>query len=191
MTTRRSAERRTREGRLDLQHSTALRDVDEDPVRSEALLKERAARLARSPVQHAPRAAFLTLRIGGERYALGLERIGGIEDCAALTPIPGSPPVLAGMFCRRGEILTVVDLGRLLGIESGRRAGGTVVLLRLGGQTTGVLVDAADSVMQLDADAFETPRHQTHPLVRCMADGGALAVLDATALAAALSERSF
>lgn len=185
------AERWTLVDRLELRRSVALPDVDDDPVRAEALLKERAAHLARSHVQRAPRAAFLTLRIGSERSALELERISGIERCAALTPVPGGPPELAGLVCRRGEILTVVDLGCLLGVERGRRSGGAVLVLRACRQAVGLLVDAAERVTHLDAEVVETVQPPGHPLIRCMADSGTLAVLDATALAAALNERSF
>lgn len=184
-----SSAQQTLEHRLERLRARTLNDAAEDPQRVEALLAERTARLARRPREDGAQAAVLTLRIGAERYGIELERVAGVVSGERLHPLPGSAPELAGILERRGELVAVADLARLLGGHAARDIAGRVVLLRDGARRLGMRVDGAEGVAHLDLGAL-APAGESgdRRLLRGMAEG-CLAILDADLLVALLNER--
>jgi chemotaxis signal transduction protein len=57
----------------------------------------------------------LTFQIGSERLALDVRRIREVVPRVRLQPVACSPPWLVGAFVYRGQVVTVVDLHRLVG----------------------------------------------------------------------------
>ena len=62
---------------------------------------------------------YLTFRIGGHVYALGLLEIREIVELETLAPLPASSEIVLGLLNLHGRALPVLDLARILG-ESGR-----------------------------------------------------------------------
>lgn len=77
----------------------ALRTVDDDP------------RLAREN-------EFLSFALGGESYAVRLASVLEIVVPPPLTQVPRAPRAILGVASVRGRLVTVVDLRRVLGLES-------------------------------------------------------------------------
>lgn len=63
-------------------------------------------------------APALVFGLGEERFALPGERVREVLRWREPTPVPGAPPLLAGILVQRGVILTVVDVRRLLGFAT-------------------------------------------------------------------------
>jgi len=63
-------------------------------------------------------ARLLLCRIGPARFALPAEQVERVERMAALTPLPGAPPGIAGLLNLRGAVLPVVDPRPRLGAPS-------------------------------------------------------------------------
>lgn len=62
-------------------------------------------------------AMHVRVRSGGEHYALP---VGGVREIARLgqiTPVPGAPAAVLGIWNLRGDVLTALDLATLLGLE--------------------------------------------------------------------------
>lgn len=57
----------------------------------------------------------LVFACGGSLYAVPAERASEVVNLPALTRVPGASPHLLGVFAHRGEVLPVIDLGRLIG----------------------------------------------------------------------------
>ncbi|MBI5330612.1 MAG: purine-binding chemotaxis protein CheW [Betaproteobacteria bacterium] len=93
-----------------------------DSPYARAILHRRAVRLAceTESKQQAPRGElFLDVRLGArERYGIPYRWLDEIVRPRGLTPIPGTPPFVAGVMARRGQLLAVLDLARLLGVEA-------------------------------------------------------------------------
>jgi chemotaxis signal transduction protein len=96
----------------------------------------------------------LVFRAGEERLALELSAVAEVVHRPACTPIPGSPPQLAGLIHVRGRIRPVWDLARLLGSERSG-APGAALLLRSGNRA--LLVDAVAGIERLRADDCRHP----------------------------------
>lgn len=58
---------------------------------------------------------LLTFRAAGQRYAVDAARVAEVVPRVRLRALPHAPAHLAGMFEYRGEVVTAVDLGVMLG----------------------------------------------------------------------------
>ena len=112
---------------------------------------------------------YLTFSLAGEAYALPIRDVTEILEHRTLTTVPLAPPHVRGVINLRGRAVPVVDLlsrfGHDAGTEVGRRTAIVIVDLAAGGgsvadgsaRRVGILVDAVNSVMHLDADDLEPP----------------------------------
>jgi purine-binding chemotaxis protein CheW len=89
-----------------------------DAERVQAILRQRAARLAQPPeIDRAGHSvSVLVFGMGSERYGIELPRLQEVISRPLRAPVPGAPPQLAGVVSVRGEIHPVWDLARLLGL---------------------------------------------------------------------------
>jgi chemotaxis signal transduction protein len=81
-----------------------------------ALLQRRAARLAecRDGAEPADELELLTFRLGRERFAVPVAALRGVVAVERYTRVPGAAAELLGVIYVRGEIVPLVDTGRLL-----------------------------------------------------------------------------
>jgi chemotaxis signal transduction protein len=121
-----------------------------DQERMEAVWRERARRLAQRPVLAVAgqnTLPVLVLGIGKERYGIDLPDVAEVLPTVQPMPVPGTAAVFAGVINVQGEIRPVVDLRRLLGIETvltGDPA--RVILLRKDGREMGLQIDSVEQV---------------------------------------------
>ncbi|MDH7593610.1 MAG: chemotaxis protein CheW [Methanomicrobiales archaeon] len=91
--------------------------------------------------------------LGGEEYALDIQLAREIVEMMPITPIPKSPPYLAGIINLRGEITTILDLGTLLGFPKKEKLNGQKIIVLVPetahGANVGVIVDDVKSVVQV------------------------------------------
>lgn len=136
----------------------------------------------------------LLCRIADVRYALALADVDEVVRAAAVTPLPGAPPVILGLLDLRGAPVPVLDARRRFGhperpLDPAER----FVVARAGARRVALRVDAADGVAELDPALVEDPRRHV-PLARHVAgvaalpDGLVLVHDVATFLAAAEAE---
>lgn len=117
--------------------------LDSDQAR--AILHRRALRLANETdrTRQAPRGdLFLALRLGNrERYGIPYRWLDEIVRPRGITPVPGTPPFVAGVMPRRGQLLAVLDLALLLGIETSEEDADTrLVMVSAAGYRVGLRV---------------------------------------------------
>src|SRR2546426_10092512 len=87
------------------------------------------------------------MRVGQDQYAIDIARVKEVTPRRDLAPIPGAPPVWAGLANIRGSIVPVLSLGRYLGLPDGEdNAAGMIVVVTGGGLTLGGLGDDTSDV---------------------------------------------
>lgn len=155
-----------------------------------ALLLARARQLAGTPAGPSELAAQRTVecllcRLGAEWYALEVSLLSAVQTARGLSPLPCTPPFVAGLLNVRGTVVTVIDLARGLHLGDEAHLDGALVLLTdcaSGGGVgqVGLLVDAVDGVRSLALDLL-APSLSGDPAVRGIAEGGVV-VLDLAAL---------
>lgn len=88
------------------------------PGEVERILRERARALAQEPTstaEHEARAEALVVRVGSARYAVPLATLSSVVALDGVTPLPGAPSFVSGLAQVHGHVITIVDLGVLLG----------------------------------------------------------------------------
>lgn len=103
---------------------------------------------------------YLTFRIGGHVYALGLLEIREIVEPEPLVPLPASSEAVLGLLNLRGRALPVLDLARIL-VGSGTSTDDPgcilVVEVTLGGRSVsaGLLAEEVCQVTSIGPDDLQ------------------------------------
>ena len=101
----------------------------------------------------------IVVALGGARYAIELRWVREIFTLGPITPVPKTPPEIAGVVNFRGAIVPVLSLARLAG--SGHtptvpRATDGAVLVEVEGVHAAIAMDNVDAVCTLE-DAPSEP----------------------------------
>ncbi len=102
----------------------------------------------------------LICTLGNEDFALPLAGVLEVQRLQAVTPVPFTPPWLIGATNRRGDVLSVVDLGAFLGRDAAAPAPHrrlVVVKASREGLTTGLVVDQVRGIRGLSAAGLIEP----------------------------------
>ena len=156
------------------------------------VLRERARLLAR-PVGAAAadgdQVEFLEFAVADERYGIETAHVREVAAVSAPTRVPGVPAFIAGVVTVRGQILSVLDIGRLFGLpDPGGAAPGRLVVLEGPDMPMGILAAAIIGVRAVPPSEIETAlptlSRGRAPYLRGI-DRTGVAILDASALLAA------
>lgn len=101
---------------------------------------------------------YLEVTLGQEKYALPLLRVREVIAPPKITPVPGTPAYYVGMMNLRGQVLSVVDLRKRLGITPQQPpAQEAVVILEFNDVSVGVFVDSVNRVLSFAASQISEP----------------------------------
>jgi purine-binding chemotaxis protein CheW len=129
-------------------------------VRSWDVLARAAARAREVREEVTLMRDLLRVEVGGEPYALPIERVREIVRFRPLTKLPRAPELVLGVVSLRGEIVQVLDLRRALAVDAKppTRRSRIVVLHGDAGDTAGWLVDAVSEVLRVpESDLIPPP----------------------------------
>jgi purine-binding chemotaxis protein CheW len=98
---------------------------------------------------------IVNFTIGEVNYGVPVEQVREVRDMQTVTPIPGSPPFVEGVTNLRGQIITVMDLRKRLGIENKSSSGEKIIIIDLGKHATGVMVDSVTEVSTIRGSDIE------------------------------------
>ena len=103
-------------------------------------------------------AELISVRIGGQQFALDIMAVREIRGWSASTPVPHAPPYVMGMINLRGVVLAVVDLSARLGLGACTPdASSVVVVAHINGVPVGLLVDAVCDIIAVTEDMVQPP----------------------------------
>lgn len=125
------------------------------------VLRDRAQVLAR-PIGVGPgtddQVEFLEFAVADERYGIETVHIREVATVNALTPVPGTPAFVGGVATVRGQILSVLDIGRLFDLPDfgGAPPGKLVVLEGPDNMPVGILAAAIIGVRTVSPSEIET-----------------------------------
>ncbi len=107
-----------------------------------------------SAVPHATHTARLlaSFRTGGTLFALDAASVQEVIRFRKPTPIRHAPPAVLGVINLRGRIVTVLNLGLILGMGAGNHGPNSrIFILENRGEFVGLLVEEVGDVMESDA----------------------------------------
>lgn len=108
-------------------------------------------------------AQYLTLRLGGEEYAIDILSVKEIRTYEEPTKMVNSPSFVKGVVNLRGVIVPIVDLRMKFGLSKADYTEFTIVIvLNIRGVVVGVVVDAVADVVTLANDQIKpSPRFES------------------------------
>jgi purine-binding chemotaxis protein CheW len=121
------------------------------------ILKKRADILAAARAEPEKKESMdtVTFFLADEPYGIELRFVREVLPLGPITFIPGLPAFIPGIIHVRGEILSIIDLGRLFDLRPGEAAtGGYVLILSNPHMAFGVLADRIIGVRQIPIDTL-------------------------------------
>jgi len=101
---------------------------------------------------------LLSFRMGGEEYAVMVNDVREVLKLRDLTAIPNTPEYILGVMSLRGTMLTVVDLGRRLGLSPGVRDDrARIVVVSTDEEDVGLMVDRVTGVLKILPEGIKPP----------------------------------
>lgn len=101
---------------------------------------------------------FLTFKLAGEEYGLGILTVKEIRGWTAVTAMPHAPPWMLGVINLRGVVVPVIDLRLKLDFPRADYTEFTVVIVvNVGERLVGIVVDAVADVIMLSGADIKPP----------------------------------
>lgn len=108
-------------------------------------MKQEAKASARGPT-----AQYVTFRLAEETYAINVMQVQEVLRVSEIAPVPGAPHYVLGIVNLRGNVVTVIDARRRLGLEPREPDDASrVVIIEVSNQVVGILVDSVAEVIEL------------------------------------------
>lgn len=101
---------------------------------------------------------LLSFRLAEQEYSVDIMSVREIRGWTRATPLPHSPAHVRGVINLRGTVLPVVDLSTRLGmapVEGDAR--NVIIVVQVGSQSAGLLVDAVSDILALPRNELQTP----------------------------------
>ncbi len=101
---------------------------------------------------------LLSFRLAEQEYSVDIMSVREIRSWTRATPLPHAPAHVRGVINLRGTVLPVVDLSTRLGmppVEGDAR--NVIIVVQVGGQSAGLLVDAVSDILALPRSALQAP----------------------------------
>ena len=131
--------------RLEAAQAAVARGWEPTADETRAILAARARALAQEPRVERPGTviALLTFRLAFESYGVESSYVREVFPLKELTPLPCTPPFVAGIIDVRGHILSVVDIRKFFELpEKGLPDLSKVIILHSSEMEFGLLADA-------------------------------------------------
>ena len=96
--------------------------------------------------------------LDSESYGVDIGAVREIIRMQEITRVPRTPEFVEGVINLRGKVIPVVDLRKRFGLAVGEEnKDNRIVVVDIGGQDIGVVVDAVTEVLRIPAAAIEPP----------------------------------
>ena len=136
--------------------ATLLEAINQRDRELDAAAEDAAPAAAAAP---AASKRFVLLSIASGHYAIPEASVTELERVPRITVVPQTPDWMRGVTNVRGDIVSVVDMHRFLRLDSQPGAGARLLVVRLLDEpfTTGLIVDAVDRIVSVNADSISAP----------------------------------
>lgn len=105
---------------------------------------------------------LVVFRLAEEHYGFDIAGVREIILWQPVTRLPKVPSFVEGVINLRNHVIPIIDLRRrfeLPDVERGRET--RIMVVEVGGQTVGLVVDAVTEVLSIQADMVESPEGVT------------------------------
>ena len=101
---------------------------------------------------------LVVFQLGAELYGVEIARVHEIIRLQAITRVPRAPAFVEGIINLRGKVIPVVDLRRRFGLPTAEHTRASrIVVVEIGDQVVGLIVDAVSEVLRIAGATVEPP----------------------------------
>ncbi|MBI5230942.1 MAG: chemotaxis protein CheW [Coriobacteriales bacterium] len=145
----------------EIEHDESASEVGA-PLSAEEVLRRRAESLATETLEEHEddRMSLLVFRLGEEQYAVRVDDVREIFQEFLITPIPCVPDYISGVVNVRGEIVSVTDPARLMGVghvDTEVEVQPPAIVVDDGTRVTALLVDEIGDIAEVPQSSVEPP----------------------------------
>ena len=103
---------------------------------------------------------LVTFKLGNEEFGIKITDVQEINRMTDITHMPNAPVYIDGLVNLRGNIIPVLNLRRRFGLTEKQRDDATrIIIVDVGNNKTGVMVDAVSEVLRFESSLVEdTPQ---------------------------------
>lgn len=101
----------------------------------------------------------VAFRLGGELHGCDIRLVEEVVTKRTIHPLPDVPARLLGVLMLRGEMVPVMDVAPVLGLELQRERAPSILVLTRGEGRVGVAVDGVHEVLEVPADSIRPAPH--------------------------------
>jgi purine-binding chemotaxis protein CheW len=101
---------------------------------------------------------LVVFQLGAELYGVEISRVHEIIRLQSVTKVPRAPAFVEGVINLRGKVIPVVDLRRRFGLPTAEHTRASrIVVVELGDQVVGIIVDGVSEVLRVNTATVEPP----------------------------------
>lgn len=100
---------------------------------------------------------LLVFRVGETMFGINVAKVRELIQRVDVIKVPHAPPAVDGSFKLREEVLTLINLGRYLGIDESASDEGLVIIVEMNKTRCGIWVDAVQQIHRLRWDHVAPP----------------------------------
>jgi purine-binding chemotaxis protein CheW len=101
---------------------------------------------------------LVVFQLGAELYGVEIARVHEIIRLQSVTKVPRAPAFVEGVINLRGKVIPVVDLRRRFGLPTvDHTRASRIVVVELGDQVVGIVVDGVSEVLRVNTTTVEPP----------------------------------
>ncbi|WP_400162994.1 chemotaxis protein CheW [Brevibacillus sp. TJ4] len=100
----------------------------------------------------------IVFRLKDEEYGVEVNQVKSIEKLEHITRVPRTPQFVKGVINLRGVVTPIIDLRKRFDLEESDYTDSTrIIIVAVGELEVGLIVDAANDVIDIPVDAVEPP----------------------------------
>lgn len=98
---------------------------------------------------------FVSFVAGGQSFCIEITQVREIRRWTSVTALPHAPAAVLGVMNLRGAVIPIVDLSQQLGLgQSDASTRHVVIVVAVGAQTLGLLVDSVSEILAVSGDSI-------------------------------------
>jgi len=112
-----------------------------------------------------------------QTYGINIDAVYEIIRMEAITRVPRTPHFVEGVINLRGKIIPVIDLCKRFNLPLAERTSSSrIIIVDVGGNTIGMIVDGVSEVLRVPLESIEPPPPMIHGIDAAYLRG--IAILD-------------
>jgi purine-binding chemotaxis protein CheW len=101
---------------------------------------------------------LVSFKVGSEEFGVDILKVQEINKMLKITRVPNAPEFVEGVVNLRGRIIPVIDLRKRLSLSAKEHDSKTrIVVVDIGGNIVGFIVDEVNEVLRVSKDIIENP----------------------------------